>query len=147
MAESRSGSLADGDRPSVAVCRGCCCGNPARFPDVEHGQLISDLIAQLKGVAHVRTAACLLTCGAANVAVVVPAPRARLAGARAVWISRVLTLEVNRAIAAWVLSGGPGIAEIPADLTTRVTEPGLAHRRGSASLRCDQNGDPMRSAT
>jgi hypothetical protein len=67
----------------------------------------------LDGTATVRVTDCLDACERANVVVVQPSANGRKAGGRPVWLGLVNDRDATADIAAWVESGGPGIAEPP----------------------------------
>lgn len=116
--------MADRDQCLVTVCRGCCCGDVGRHPDVDHAAQVNALINGLRGRAEVRVSTCLLVCAESNVVVVSPAPSARVEQrARPVWLGGVLQPSVIDAIVQWIHRGGPGRAEIPTVLAARVAEP------------------------
>ncbi|MEV5132155.1 (2Fe-2S) ferredoxin domain-containing protein, partial [Streptomyces sp. NPDC053705] len=45
-------------RPTVSVCRGCCCGTP-KIPGVDHAGQLAQLRGALDGAATVRAVECL----------------------------------------------------------------------------------------
>ncbi|MEU2247851.1 (2Fe-2S) ferredoxin domain-containing protein [Streptomyces sp. NPDC019224] len=100
-------------RPTVTVCRGCCCGTPAKVPHLDHEAQLTDLRTQLAGVAMVRRTDCLDACERANVIVVQPSSEGRKAGGRPVWLGQVNDPGAAADITAWVKNGGPGLAEPP----------------------------------
>lgn len=111
-------------RPTVTVCRDCCCGSRRKHPDVDHDGQLDALRSGLEGVARVVTSGCLLACELSNVVVVSPSPVARADGARPVWLASVLTGSAVEAIVAWVRAGGPGTAPLPGVLADLVRQPG-----------------------
>lgn len=100
-------------RPTVTVCRGCCCGTLAKVPRLDHEGQLSDLRAQLTGVARVRRTDCLDACERANVIVVQPSTEGRKAGGRPVWLGQVNDPDAAADIITWLKNGGPGLAEAP----------------------------------
>lgn len=100
-------------RPTVTVCRGCCCGTPAKVPRLDHEAQLTDLCTQLTGVAMVRRADCLDACERANVIVIQPSAEGRKAGGRPVWLGQVNDPGAAADITTWVKNGGPGLAEAP----------------------------------
>ncbi|MFD7015751.1 (2Fe-2S) ferredoxin domain-containing protein [Streptomyces sp. NPDC059161] len=100
-------------RPTVTVCRGCCCGTAAKVPRLDHEAQLTDLRTQLAGVAMVRRTACLDACERANVIVIQPSAEGRKAGGRPVWLGQVNDPGAAADITAWVRNGGPGLAEPP----------------------------------
>ena len=100
-------------RPIVTVCRGCCCGTPAKVPRLDHEAQLTDLRTQLAGVAMVRRTGCLDACDRANVIVIQPSAEGRRAGGRPVWLGQVNDPEAAADITTWVKNGGPGIADAP----------------------------------
>ncbi|TJZ43523.1 (2Fe-2S) ferredoxin domain-containing protein [Streptomyces piniterrae] len=113
MITKRSGRPAAETPCRVTVCRGCCCGDGAKIPGVDHAGQIPRLRAALDGAAPVRASECLDVCDQANVVVVQPSAAGRAAGGRPVWLGLVNDDEALADIAAWIRAGGPGIAEPP----------------------------------
>ncbi|QIQ01686.1 (2Fe-2S) ferredoxin domain-containing protein [Streptomyces liangshanensis] len=111
-AAAAPGTGAGPARPTVTVCRGCCCGTP-KVPGVDHAAQLRDLREALDGTATVRVTGCLDACERADVVVVQPSAAGRAAGGRPVWLGLVNDRDATADIAAWVESGGPGIAEPP----------------------------------
>ncbi|MFF7889575.1 (2Fe-2S) ferredoxin domain-containing protein [Streptomyces sp. NPDC020794] len=110
-------------RPTVTVCRGCCCGTPAKVPRLDHGGQLSDLRTALAGVAMVRRTDCLDACERANVIVIQPSAEGRRAGGRPVWLGQVNDPGATTDITAWVKNGGPGLADPPDILGLYTFEP------------------------
>ncbi|MEV2248062.1 (2Fe-2S) ferredoxin domain-containing protein [Streptomyces sp. NPDC049970] len=111
---TRKAALASGAaRPTVTLCRGCCCGTPDKVPRVDHEAQLADLRTQLAGVAMVRRTDCLDACERANVIVVQPSAEGRKVGGRPVWLGQVNDPDAAADIATWVKDGGPGLAEAP----------------------------------
>ncbi|MCX5366915.1 (2Fe-2S) ferredoxin domain-containing protein [Streptomyces sp. NBC_00124] len=102
-------------RCTVTVCRGCCCGT-VKVPGVDHAAQLAQLKVEVGSVAQVRAVNCLDACEQANVIVVQPSPEGRAGGGRPVWLGLVNDPDATAGIAAWVRSGGPGLAEPPAIL-------------------------------
>ncbi|MEV0915750.1 (2Fe-2S) ferredoxin domain-containing protein [Streptomyces sp. NPDC049967] len=100
-------------RPTVTVCRGCCCGTAVKVPRLDHEAQLADLRTMLAGVAMVRRTGCLDACERANVIVVQPSAEGRQAGGRPVWLGQVNDPGAAADITAWVKDGGPGLAEAP----------------------------------
>ncbi|MBK3560479.1 (2Fe-2S) ferredoxin domain-containing protein [Streptomyces sp. MBT56] len=100
-------------RPTVTVCRGCCCGTAAKVPRLDHEAQLTDLRTSLAGVAMVRRTDCLDACERANVIVIQPSTEGRKAGGRPVWLGQVNDPGAAADITAWVKDGGPGVAEAP----------------------------------
>ncbi|MFF9073160.1 (2Fe-2S) ferredoxin domain-containing protein [Streptomyces sp. NPDC014872] len=99
-------------RPTVSVCRGCCCGTP-KIPDVDHAGQLAVLRRTLADVATVRAVDCLDACEQANVVVVQPSAQGRAAGGRPVWLGLVNDPDTVTDIVAWVEAGGPGLVDPP----------------------------------
>lgn len=116
-------TLTDESLPIVTVCRGCCCGIPGKSLGVEHSTRLDRLESALDGSARVRLSECLGPCERADVVVVGPTRTGRAAGGRPVWIGRTNGRAEVNAIAAWVRAGGPGVAPMPACLSTSHFEP------------------------
>lgn len=106
----------DGSGPRVRMCRGCCCGTVRKHPDVDHDAIAAELDAATGVHNPVARVDCLWACEHSNVVVVNPAAEGRRRGARPAWVTQVNTVERARSLADWIRSGGPGIAEPPADL-------------------------------
>lgn len=104
------------NRVTVTVCRGCCCGTTSKHPDVDHEGQLRALRAAAGQRHRVRASDCLNVCERSNVVVVQPAPAARRAGARPVWLGGVLDDEAVAAITDWLARGGPGEADVPVPL-------------------------------
>ncbi|MFF3557653.1 (2Fe-2S) ferredoxin domain-containing protein [Streptomyces tsukubensis] len=109
---SRTASAPGAVRPTVTVCRGCCCGS-AKIPGVDHAAQLRELRAALADKATVRVTDCLDVCEQANVVVVQPSAEGRRAGGRPVWLGLVNDPDATADIAAWVDAGGPGKADPP----------------------------------
>ncbi|MCZ4121743.1 (2Fe-2S) ferredoxin domain-containing protein [Streptomyces sp. H39-S7] len=100
-------------RPTVTVCRGCCCGTAQKVPRLDHEAQLTDLRTSLAGVAMVRRADCLDACERANVIVIQPSAEGRTAGGRPVWLGQVNDPDAAADITTWVENGGPGLADPP----------------------------------
>ncbi|MFJ8142641.1 (2Fe-2S) ferredoxin domain-containing protein [Streptomyces sp. NPDC096013] len=107
-----TGTGAGAKRPTVTVCRGCCCGTP-KIPGLDHAAQLRELRQAVSGAATVRVTNCLDACERANVIVIQPSAAGRKAGGRPVWLGLVNDPDATADIAAWVASGGPGITEPP----------------------------------
>ncbi|MGI5215593.1 hypothetical protein [Plantactinospora sp. CA-290183] len=115
---------------SVTLCRGCCCGTVRKHPDVDHPGQLARLRAALGPANRVRVSDCLNVCDRSNVLVVQPAPAARRAGARPVWLAEMLTGELLDDLVDWVDAGGPGRARLPDALAERaMPAPRWGHAR------------------
>ncbi|WP_330278514.1 (2Fe-2S) ferredoxin domain-containing protein [Streptomyces sp. NBC_00056] len=99
-------------RPTVTVCRGCCCGSP-KVPGLDHTAQLRDLRRALGGTATVRVTDCLDACERANVIVVQPSTAGRKAGGRPLWLGLVNDPDATADITAWIEGGGPGLTEPP----------------------------------
>jgi hypothetical protein len=99
-------------RPTVTVCRGCCCGTP-KVPRLDHTAQLADLRQSLARVATIRTTPCLDACEHANVIVIQPSAQGRAAGGRPVWLGLVNDRDAATDITAWITAGGPGIVAPP----------------------------------
>lgn len=115
--------------PRVRMCRGCCCGTIRKLPDVDHSAIAQILENEIGPASDLVTSDCLWACEHSNVVVVNPAPTARRTGARAAWITEVNTLERAHTLAEWVRAGGPGKAELPAELGPLRSSAELTTRR------------------
>ncbi|OAH12846.1 NAD(P)H-dependent oxidoreductase subunit E [Streptomyces jeddahensis] len=111
---------------TVVVCRGCCCGNPRKYPGTDHAWQLDRLragAADSGGRFTVRTTDCLGPCDQANVIVVQPSTAGRLAGGRATWIGFALDDDCTDDLLRWAAAGGPGVAEPPAALQLQFVRP------------------------
>ncbi|HCT81613.1 MAG TPA: hypothetical protein DGT23_34565 [Micromonosporaceae bacterium] len=115
MAEN---TLTASTKVGLVVCRGCCCGSPAKDPATDHEAQLEQLqrfaVDNLSEVA-VRTSLCLGPCEYANIIVVQPSPAGRLRGGRPVWFGLVDDYALNK-LQAWVATGGPGLSDVPPEL-------------------------------
>ncbi|MFE6152194.1 (2Fe-2S) ferredoxin domain-containing protein [Streptomyces sp. NPDC057889] len=109
-------------RPTVTVCRGCCCGSP-KVPGLDHTAQLRDLRRALDGSATVRVTDCLDACERANVIVVQPSTAGRKAGGRPVWLGLVNDPDATADITAWIEGGGPGLTEPPGILDLYAFKP------------------------
>ncbi len=90
---------------TVLLCRGCCCGTPAKHPRVDHdGQRDAlERVADERADLAVRVVDCLDECERSNVVVVRrPALPAR---ERDTWLGGVLTERATRALTTWLDEG------------------------------------------
>ncbi|MDX2917353.1 MULTISPECIES: (2Fe-2S) ferredoxin domain-containing protein [Streptomyces] len=117
-------------RPTVSVCRGCCCGTE-KIPGVDHAAQLARLRSGLEGTATVRAVECLDACEQGNVIVVQPSAEGRRAGGRPVWLGLVNDEHAEQDIVTWAGAGGPGLADAPDILDLYVFKPS---RRVSAGL-------------
>ncbi|MGI5272465.1 hypothetical protein ACQEUU_25140 [Nonomuraea sp. CA-218870] len=110
------------ERCTVILCKGCCCGNARKHPDVSQ----KDQMARLRLIKEitVRTSDdCLGVCSYSNVVVVRPCPAARRRGARPTWLGFVLDDTAVDAIGAWASQGGPGTVPPPDLLALHEIQP------------------------
>ena len=117
-------------RPTVTVCRGCCCGS-AKVPGLDHADQLRGLREALAGSATIRVTDCLDACERANVIVVQPSAAGRRAGGRPVWLGLVNDTDATADITAWIEGGGPGLTEPPGILDLYAFRPS---RRVQAEL-------------
>jgi (2Fe-2S) ferredoxin len=99
----------------VVLCRGCCCGDPGKNPEVDHAAELARFrrfAATNPGALRVDTSDCLGPCGHANVIVVRPSGAGRRLGGRPAWFGMLDDHAVTELLA-WVTAGGPGLTEIP----------------------------------
>ncbi|MDN3284947.1 (2Fe-2S) ferredoxin domain-containing protein [Streptomyces thermocarboxydus] len=106
------GAGAGAERPTVTVCRGCCCGTP-KMAGLDHAAQLRVLRQAVGGAARVRVTDCLGACERANVIVIQPSATGRRAGGRPAWLGLVNDRDAAADIAAWVASGGPGVTDPP----------------------------------
>ena len=98
-------------RPTVTVCRGCCCGTDKKHPDTDHQAQLAMLRDQVRDVADL-----LGPCERSNVLVVTPSHGGHRQGGRSTWLGYVFTEESGSAIADWLREGGPGLDDFPRSL-------------------------------
>ncbi|WP_373557509.1 (2Fe-2S) ferredoxin domain-containing protein [Streptomyces sp. Tue6028] len=111
---------------TLVVCRGCCCGNPRKYPQSDHARQLARLRAGAeasRGRFAVRTTDCLGPCDQANVIVVRPSAEGRRDGGRAVWIGFALDDDCTEELIGWATAGGPGVAQPPAALELQFVRP------------------------
>ncbi|MEU7347134.1 (2Fe-2S) ferredoxin domain-containing protein [Streptomyces bacillaris] len=116
-------------RPTVSVCRGCCCGTE-KIPGVDHAAQFARLRSGLEGTATVRAVECLDACEQGNVIVVQPSAEGRRAGGRPVWLGLVNDEHAEQDVITWATAGGPGIADAPDILDLYVFQPSRRVRAG-----------------
>ncbi|MFH9612972.1 (2Fe-2S) ferredoxin domain-containing protein [Streptomyces pratensis] len=125
----RKAAVTGPSRPTVSVCRGCCCGTP-KIPGVDHAGQLAQLRQSLDGAATVRAVECLDACEHGNVIVVQPSAEGRRAGGRPVWLGLVNDPHAVADIAAWAAEGGPGLADAPEILDLYAFSPSRRIRAG-----------------
>ncbi|MEU9060928.1 (2Fe-2S) ferredoxin domain-containing protein [Streptomyces sp. NPDC048430] len=116
-------------RPTVSVCRGCCCGTE-KIPGVDHAGQLAQLRQSAGAAATVRAVECLDACEHGNVIVVQPSAEGRRAGGRPVWLGLVNDPHAVADIAAWAADGGPGLADAPEILDLYAFSPSRRIRAG-----------------
>ncbi|MFJ4841209.1 (2Fe-2S) ferredoxin domain-containing protein [Streptomyces sp. NPDC088746] len=116
-------------RPTVSVCRGCCCGTE-KIPGVDHAGQLAHLRQSAGAAATVRAVECLDACEHGNVIVVQPSAEGRRAGGRPVWLGLVNDPHAVADIAAWAADGGPGLADAPEILDLYAFSPSRRIRAG-----------------
>ncbi|MBM7439902.1 (2Fe-2S) ferredoxin domain-containing protein [Streptomyces sp. HB132] len=125
----RKAAGAGPSRPTVSVCRGCCCGTP-KIPGVDHAGQLAQLRGALDGAATVRAVECLDACEHGNVIVVQPSAEGRRAGGRPVWLGLVNDPQAVADIATWAGEGGPGLVDPPEILDLYAFSPSRRIRAG-----------------
>ncbi|MGP3985083.1 (2Fe-2S) ferredoxin domain-containing protein [Streptomyces sp. KR80] len=111
---------------TVVVCRGCCCGNPRKYPGVDHAWQVDRLeaaAAASDGRLAVRMTDCLGPCDHANVVVVQPSAEGRRNGGRATWVGWAMDDDCTNDVLAWAAAGGPGLADPPATRALQFVQP------------------------
>jgi (2Fe-2S) ferredoxin len=109
--------------PHVTLCRTCCCGATRKHSDVDHDRQLRILRGALDDKVEVRQSDCLRACDHSNVFVVHPSTTARAAGAKPVWLGRVLDEDALNGVVEWLRSGGPGITPAPPSIRGRTITP------------------------
>lgn len=112
----------DRSRPTVIVCRGCCCGTADKHPDIDHDAELESLRNLVGGVGNFRVTECLGPCERSNVVVVAPSRCGHRTGGRPTWLGFVLGAGMKEEIAGWLCNGGPGLAEMPTPLISHCFE-------------------------
>ncbi|MGY6500293.1 MAG: (2Fe-2S) ferredoxin domain-containing protein [Acidimicrobiales bacterium] len=98
---------------TVLVCRGCCCGQPTKHPDIDHDghrDAIGAAVDACPG-ATLRVVGCLGECSSSNLVVLRPH-----ANGPATWVPQVNGDSRLGAVTAWIEAGGPGRSPEPAEL-------------------------------
>ncbi|TRW79120.1 (2Fe-2S) ferredoxin domain-containing protein [Mycolicibacterium sp. 018/SC-01/001] len=114
----------DRTKPTVTLCRGCCCGTSKKHPDNDHEAQVSSLRTVLHEVADLRITDCLGPCERSNVLVVTPSADGYRRGGRSTWLGYVFDETSGSAIAEWLRDGGLGVSEFPRSLRRhRFTRP------------------------
>ncbi|WP_406354086.1 (2Fe-2S) ferredoxin domain-containing protein [Streptomyces sp. NBC_00658] len=111
---------------TLVVCRGCCCGNPRKYPADDHTWQLERLRAGAEasgGRFAVRTSDCLGPCDQANVVVVQPSGAGRRGGGQVTWIGFAMGDDCTEELIEWAAAGGPGIAQPPAALELQFVRP------------------------
>ncbi|KOX28027.1 hypothetical protein ADK67_13345 [Saccharothrix sp. NRRL B-16348] len=116
--------MSDG-HPRVTLCRTCCCGTTRKHSDVDHDRQLRTLRAALDGHLDVRQSDCLGACDHSNVFVIQPSPSARAAGAKPVWLGRVLDEKDLEDVVGWLRAGGPGTTPPPSVKDKTITPPNV----------------------
>ncbi|OYN76075.1 hypothetical protein CG716_23600 [Mycolicibacterium sphagni] len=106
----------DQSRPTVTMCRGCCCGTTRKHPGFDHDAQLVLLRDLLRGVANFRITDCLGPCERSNVLVVSPSRTGHQSGGRPTWLGFVLDEDAAAAITNWLGEGGPGLTQPPDNL-------------------------------
>ncbi|MCV7226472.1 (2Fe-2S) ferredoxin domain-containing protein [Mycolicibacterium komossense] len=113
----------DQSKPTVTVCRGCCCGTVKKHPTIDHDARLANLRNRVEGIGNLRVSDCLGPCERSNVVVVSPSKRGHRVGGRPVWLGYVLDAAAEAGIATWLLDGGPGLAPPPKALASFIFRP------------------------
>jgi hypothetical protein len=119
---------------TVTVCRGCCCGQPAKNPRVDHAGQLDRLRAGLAATGRLRISDCLDVCDQQNVVVVNPSPAGRAGGGRPMWLGLVNDDAALDDITAWVRAGGPGLADPPPTLALYEFRPSRRIREAAETI-------------
>ncbi|MEU6732998.1 (2Fe-2S) ferredoxin domain-containing protein [Streptomyces physcomitrii] len=122
---------------TLVVCRGCCCGQPLKYPGWDHAAQLRRFSAAAtasEGRFAVRVTDCLGPCDQANIVVLRPSPEGRRRGGRPAWIGWSMGADCTEEIIRWAHSGGPGLAPAPLTLELQFVESPAERRR-----RQDQN--------
>ena len=107
----------DQSKPTVTMCRGCCCGTTRKHPGFDHDAQVASLRDLLQGISNFRITDCLGPCERSNVLVVSPSRNGHRSGGRSTWLGFVLDNAAASDITTWLRDGGPGLAQLPSELT------------------------------
>jgi (2Fe-2S) ferredoxin len=101
----------------LVMCQGCCCGR-------ERPDLLRDFCAARPDTVRLQVTGCLDRCDYADVVVVRPSPEGRRHGGRPIWFGFTDEYAADR-LRDWIDAGGPGLADMPADLALHeISRPG-----------------------
>ena len=113
----------DQTKPTITVCRGCCCGTVKKHPRIDHDTRLAILRNLVEGIGNLRVSDCLGPCERSNVVVVSPSKRGHRAGGRPMWLGYVLGASAEVDISDWLRDGGPGLAPLPEALASSIFRP------------------------
>jgi (2Fe-2S) ferredoxin len=102
--------------PGVTACSLCAGETLGAADPFEGGQLARLQRLESRGVLRLTTAECLDECERGDVVVARPRPGCRGPEARPVWFERLAGDHLTERLADWLVAGGPGAAEVPAEL-------------------------------
>ncbi|MEV0894614.1 hypothetical protein [Promicromonospora sp. NPDC050262] len=110
------------ESPGLTACSLCAGETLGDLDPLPGGQLARLRILQAKGVARLTLSECLDECNRGDVVVARPTAAGRASGARPVWFQRLAGDRVTDALGAWLGGGGPGLAQLPAELDAHVID-------------------------
>ncbi|QKW05888.1 (2Fe-2S) ferredoxin domain-containing protein [Streptomyces sp. NA04227] len=117
---------------TLVVCRGCCCGQAAKYPGWDHAAQLRRFeaaAAESGGRFTVRVTDCLGPCDQANIVVLRPSAQGRLRGGRPVWIGWSMGADCTEEIIRWAAEGGPGLVPVPMTLELQSVESPAERKR------------------
>ncbi len=106
----------------LLVCRGCCCGNTAKHPEVDHDAQLETLRALVDSLpgAQLSVLRCMGRCDLSNLIVVRPR-----SGAGLLWMAHMLDSGVIDGLGEWLRRGGDP-ATMPVALAGHVVHNGTS---------------------
>ncbi|MFD6142347.1 hypothetical protein [Promicromonospora sp. NPDC060271] len=107
--------------PGLTACS-LCAGETLGENDVPGGQLGRLRRLDAGGVARLTLSECLDECERGDVVVARPSGAGRAAAGRPVWFERLAGDEPTARLREWLQSGGPGIEDVPAELSPLIID-------------------------
>ena len=114
------------ESPGLTACSLCAGETLGALDPLPGGQLARLRRLQSRDVARLTLSECLDECDRGDVVVARPTAAGRASGARPVWFQRLAGDDPTDALGTWLGSGGPGLAPLPAELTSHVIDRSLA---------------------
>ncbi|WP_125776596.1 hypothetical protein [Antribacter gilvus] len=102
--------------PGLTACSLCAGETLGSCDPLPGGQLARLRALESDGVARLALAECLDECERGDVVVARPSSAGREVAGRPVWFERLAGDEPTTRLREWLATGGPGVAELPAEL-------------------------------